>query len=71
MTLEGDLRQDVVVETALRKKNQWLRKIEEMPEERLGSTVYVEKMPGERPRGRLRMGRRLEYCRCTKLYNYT
>ena len=32
----------------------WLRKMEEMPEERLVKTVYMEEMPGKRPRGRPR-----------------
>ena len=48
------LRQEDVVDTVQRKKKQWLWKIEEMPEERLVKTVYVEEMPGKRPRGRPR-----------------
>ena len=37
-----------------RKKKQWMKKIEEMPEERLVKTVYIEELPGKRPRGRPR-----------------
>ena len=48
------LRQEDVVATVHRKKKQWLRKMEEMPEERLVKTVYMEEMPGKRPRGRPR-----------------
>ena len=48
------LRQEDVVATVYRKKKQWLRKMEEMPEERLVKTVYMEEMPGKRPRGRPR-----------------
>ena len=48
------LRQEAVVDTVHRKKKQWLRKMEEMPEERLVKTVYMEEMPGKRPRGRPR-----------------
>ena len=48
------LKQKDVLKTVLRRKRDWLREIEEMPEERLAKTVYVEEMPGKRPRGRLR-----------------
>ena len=48
------LRQEDVVATVHRKKKQWLRKMEEMPEERLVKTVYMEEMPGKRPRVRPR-----------------
>ena len=48
------LRQEDVVATVHRKKKQWLRKMEEMPEDRLVKTVYMEEMPGKRPRGRPR-----------------
>ena len=48
------LRQEDVLDTVLRKKKQWLKKIEEMSEERLAKRVYMEEMPGKRPRGRLR-----------------
>ena len=48
------LRQEDVAATVHRKKKQWLRKMEEMPEERLVKTVYMEEMPGKRPRGRPR-----------------
>ena len=48
------LRQEDVVATVHRKKKQWLRKMEEMPEERLVKTVYMEEMPGKSPRGRPR-----------------
>ena len=48
------LKQKDVLKTNLRMKRDWLREIEEMPEERLAKTVYVEEMPGKRPRGRLR-----------------
>ena len=46
------LRQEDVLDTVLRKKKQWLKKIEEMSEERLAKRVYMEEMPGKRPRGR-------------------
>ena len=42
------MRQEDVVVTVHRKKKQWLRKMEEMPEERLVKTVYMEEMPGKR-----------------------
>ena len=48
------LRQEDVLDTVLRKKKQWLKKIEEMSEERLAKRVYMEEMPGKRPRGRPR-----------------
>ena len=34
------------------RKEDWHRKTEEMPEERLAKTVCMEDMPGKRPRGR-------------------
>ena len=46
------LKQEDVLDTVLRKKKQW--KIEEMSEERLAKRVYMEEMPGKRPRGRPR-----------------
>ena len=48
------LMQEDVLDTVLRKKKQWLKKIEEMSEERLARRVYMEEMPGKRPRGRPR-----------------
>ena len=41
------LKQEEVLDTALRKKRQWLRKIEEMPKERLGKTVNEEEIREE------------------------
>ena len=46
------LRQEDVIDTVIRKKKQWMKKIEEMPEERLVKSVYIEELPGKRPRGR-------------------
>ena len=48
------LTQEDVLDTVLRKKKHWLKKIKEMSEERLAKRVYMEEMPGKRPRGRLR-----------------
>ena len=41
MTFRGRLRQEDVLETVLGHKTVWLRKVEEIPEERLAKTVYV------------------------------
>ena len=45
------LKQEDVLKTVLRRKRDWLSKIEAMPDERLAKTVHVEEMPGKRPRG--------------------
>ena len=51
MALERDcMKQEDVLETVLRRKRQWRRKIEKMPMESLIRTVYMEEMPGKRPR---------------------
>ena len=42
------LKQEDLLETVLRMKKDWLKKIEDMPEERLAKTV--EERPGIRPR---------------------
>ena len=47
------LRQEDILETVLRRKKDWLRKIEEMPEESLAKPVYIKEMPIKRPRGGL------------------
>ena len=46
--IRGRLRQEDVLETVLRKKTEWLRKVEEMSEERLAKAVYVQEMTGKR-----------------------
>ena len=46
------LRQEDVIDTVIRKKKQWMKKIEEMPEERLVKSVYTEELLGKRLRGR-------------------
>ena len=46
------LRQEGIIDTVIRKKKQWMKKIEEMSEESLVKSVYTEELPGKRPRGR-------------------
>ena len=46
------LRQEDIIDTVIRKKKQWMKKIEEMPEERLVKSVYTEELLGKRLRGR-------------------
>ena len=41
---------EAVLEVADRKKKEWRRRIEEMPEERLVSRVFEEEVCGRRPR---------------------
>ena len=53
--IRGRLRQEDVLETVLRKKIVWLRKVKEMSEERLAKAVYVQEMTRKRPRGRPRI----------------
>ena len=43
------LRQEDIIDTVIRKKKQWMKKIEDMPEERLVKSVYIEELPGKRP----------------------
>ena len=52
------MKQEYVLETVLRRKRQWRRKIEKMPTESLIRTVYMEEMPGkDRERYNEKMGR--------------
>ena len=43
-----------VVSRVENKKTEWLRKMEEMSDDRMVKKVFVENVPGRRPRGRPR-----------------
>ena len=43
-----------VILTVEKKQTEWLKKLDEMTEDRLAKKVFVEDMPRKRPLGRLR-----------------
>ena len=43
-----------VVSRVEKKKTEWLRKMEEMTDDRMVKKVFMENVPGRRPRGRPR-----------------
>ena len=51
------LRQEDVLESVLKRQKEWMRKMEEMSEERLTNAVYAEEMQGKTPRARLQKDR--------------
>ena len=52
--IRSRLGQVSVVSRVEKKKTEWLRKIEEMSDDRMVKKVFVENVPGRRPRGRPR-----------------
>ena len=52
--IRSRLRQVAVVARVEKRKTEWLKKMEEMTDDRMVKKVYVENVPGKRPRGRPR-----------------
>ena len=52
--IRSRLGQVAVVSRVENKKTEWLKKIEEMTDDRMVKKVYMENVPGKRPRGRPR-----------------
>ena len=49
--IRSRLGQVSVVSRVEKKKTEWLRKMEEMSDDRMVKKVFVENVPGRRPRG--------------------
>ena len=52
--IRSRLRQVAVVARVEKRKTEWLKKMKEMTDDRMVKKVYVENVPGKRPRGRPR-----------------
>ena len=52
--IRRELDQEAVLSVVDRKKKEWYKKVTEMQEDRLAKRVFLDEVPGRRPRGRPR-----------------
>ena len=52
--IRRELDQEAVLSVVDRKKKEWYKKVTEMQEDRLVKRVFLDEVPGRRPRGRPR-----------------
>ena len=52
--IRRELNQEAVLSVVDRKKKEWYKKLTEMQEDKLAKRVFLDEVPGRRPRGRPR-----------------